>query len=197
MYHKNGDIVVWGSSVGRGYGHVAIATGKGDTNHFISYDQNWNGKAVHEVDHTYSGVLGVLRPDDQSKINPLPNIRYKAHIQDKGWTDWVNEGEVAGTTGEGKRVEAVIIEGHNGLDLEYRVHMEGIGWSDFVRNGEIAGTTGQSRRIEAIEINANKPLQVQEHIQDIGWLPVSKGEHIKIGTEGKQLRLEAFKINLL
>lgn len=194
---QKGDVVVWGSSVGRGYGHIAIATGEGDTNHFISHDQNWNGKAVHEVDHTYSGVLGVLRPDDQSKINPLPDLRYKAHIQDIGWTDWIGENGIAGTTGEAKRIEAIVIEGHNGLDLNYRVHMEEKGWSDFVGNGQVAGTTGEKRKIEAIEINANKSLEVQEHVQDIGWVPVSKGNHIKIGTEGKDLRLEAFRIRIL
>ena len=40
-------------------------------------------------------------------------------------------------------------------------------------------------------------LEVQEHIQDVGWMPSSKGTNIKIGTEGKSLRIEAFKINLL
>lgn len=135
--------------------------------------------------------------DFKSRLSPKPDIQYKAHIQDIGWTDWENAGQVAGTEGEGKRVEAIILEGHNGLDLSYRVHMEGIGWSDWVDNGQVAGTTGQSRRIEAIEIKSNKMLEVQEHIQSVGWMPSSKGTNIKIGTEGKSLRLEAFKINVM
>ena len=72
--------------------------------------------------------------------------------------------------------------------------MENLGWSDWVSNGQVAGTTGQSRRIEAIEIKSNK---VQEHIQNVGWMPGSTGTNIKIGTEGKALRLEAFRINVL
>ena len=64
-------------------------------------------------------------------------------------------------------------------------------------NGEVAGTTGENRRIEAIEIKSNKTLQVQEHVQDVGWMPVSKGTQIHIGTEGKTLRLEAFKIEII
>ena len=99
--------------------------------------------------------------------------------------------------GEGKRIEAIILQGNNGLDLSYRVHIQDIGWSDWVQNGQIAGTTGESKRIEAIEIKSNKMLEVQEHIQDIGWMPSSKGTNIRIGTEGKSLRIEAFKINLL
>lgn len=129
----------------------------------------------------------------QAKVSDL---QYKAHIQDIGWTDWKRIGEIAGTAGEGKRVEAIILQGNNGLDLSYRVHIEGIGWTGWVSNGQVCGTTGQSKRIEAIEIQSNKMLEVQEHIESVGWMPSSKGTYIKIGTEGKSLRLEAFKINI-
>lgn len=57
-----GDIAVWGSSKGGGHGHVAICSGEGDTRHFYSYDQNWDGKACKLVRHDYRGFLGVLRP---------------------------------------------------------------------------------------------------------------------------------------
>lgn len=127
----------------------------------------------------------------------IPDLRYKVHIQDYGWRDWQDAGEVAGTTGEGKRIEAIILEANNDLDIQYRVHIEDIGWTDWKKSGEQAGTTGQSKRIEAIEIKSNKGLEVQEHVQDIGWIPNSKGTEIHIGTVGKALRLEAFKINLI
>ena len=197
---QKGDIVVWGAGLGNTYGHIAVATGEGNTSNFYSYDLNWGSKVVHKVQHNYKGFLGVLRPNDQSKITGViskPDIKYKAHIQDIGWQDWKKSGEVAGTEGQSKRIEAIILEGYNGLDLSYRVHMEEIGWSDWVKNGQVAGTTGQSRRIEAIEIKSNKTLEAQEHIQDICWLPSSKGTNIRIGTEGKSLRLEAFKINVM
>lgn len=191
-----GDIVIWGAGLGNTYGHIAIATGEGNTSNFYSYDLNWGSKAVHKVQHNYKGFLGVLRANDQSKINP-PTLQYKVHVQDEGWSDYKNAGDIAGTTGENKRIEAIILKANNGLDISYRVHMENLGWSEWVTNGQIAGTTGQSRRIEAIEIKANKTLEVQEHIQNVGWMPSSKGSEIHIGTEGKSLRLEAFKINVL
>lgn len=67
---KKGDITVWGKDVSSSYncGHIAIAKGVGDTSSFYTYDQNWNGKECHEVKHTYTAFLGVLRPKDQSKI---------------------------------------------------------------------------------------------------------------------------------
>ena len=125
------------------------------------------------------------------------NLQYKAHIQDIGWTDWVNAGDIAGTTGQDKRVEAIILQGNNGLDLSYRVHVQDIGWTGWSSNGQACGTTGQSKRIEAIEIQSNKMLEVQEHIESVGWMPSSKGTYVKVGTEGKSLRLEAFKIRVI
>ena len=67
---KKGDIVVWGAGVSTGnqYGHVAIAKGVGNTSKFYTYDQNWNGKACHEVEHNTNALLGFLRPKDQSKV---------------------------------------------------------------------------------------------------------------------------------
>lgn len=66
---KKGDIVIWGAGLGNTYGHIAIATGEGNTSQFYSYDMNWEGKACKKVLHNYKGFLGVLRPNDQSKIN--------------------------------------------------------------------------------------------------------------------------------
>lgn len=131
------------------------------------------------------------------KVSNVSDLQCKVHLQDIGWTDWKQEGELLGTTGEAKRIEAIILQGNNGLDLSYRVHMADLGWSSWVGNGQEAGTTGQYRRIEKIEIKSNKMLEVQEHIQNVGWMPSSKGTNISIGTEGKSLRLEAFKINVI
>ena len=44
-------------------------------------------------------------------------MRYKVHIQDKGWSVFFEEGRFAGTVGESKRIEAIVIEGVD----EYRV----------------------------------------------------------------------------
>ena len=68
---RKGDIVVWSPALSLGgWGHVAIATGEGNTTYFYSYDQNWTGNhdACKMVKHNYNCVYGVLRPKDQSKI---------------------------------------------------------------------------------------------------------------------------------
>lgn len=65
---QKGDICVWGKNVSdsHNYGHIAIATGEGNTSEFYTYDQNWGGKPMKKVKHKYSAFLGVLRPKDQT-----------------------------------------------------------------------------------------------------------------------------------
>lgn len=70
---KKGDIMVWGTSLGK-WGHVAVCTGEGDTTWFNSYDQNWTGHndPCTLIRHNYNCVLGVLRPKDQTKVSGKP-----------------------------------------------------------------------------------------------------------------------------
>ena len=144
---------------------------------------------------------GIVEGFGLEKISDAPKVsdlQCNAHIQDIGWTGYKNTKEgIIGTEGQGKRLEAIQFKANNGLEIKYRVHIENIGWQDWRRNGEVAGTEGQALKIEAIEIESNKDLEVQEHIQDVGWMPSSKGKFIHIGTEGKCLRLEAFKIRVI
>lgn len=108
---KKGDIVVWSPALQKeGWGHIAIATGEGDTSYFYSYDQNWNGKACQKVRHSYSCVYGVLRPKDRSVIESVGEkylemkttvnaLRYRASPSLKG--------TVMGLFAKGERVSVV------------------------------------------------------------------------------------------
>jgi len=115
-------------------------------------------------------------------------LQYKVHIQNKGWSDWLQEGRLAGTTGESLRLEAIVIEGVD----EYRVHVENIGWMDWVKEGEVAGTEGQGLRIEAIEIKGEQ-TNYQVHVQDYGWLDWARNGETAGTTKGS-LRIEAIRI---
>ena len=63
---QKGDIVEWGTCEGvtGKAGHTALAEGINEgTTRFVSLDQNWGGKHYcTDVRHSYSGVLGVIRP---------------------------------------------------------------------------------------------------------------------------------------
>ena len=58
-------MVIWGNAP---YGHIAIAQGDADNVKFYSYDQNWNIKPMHLVEHNYNNVYGSLRPYAQDKV---------------------------------------------------------------------------------------------------------------------------------
>lgn len=131
------------------------------------------------------------------KNDKKSDLQYQVHLQDLGWQNIQNANEGAGTEGQSRRLEAVKFFGNNGLQIKYRAHVQDIGWQDWKNNGEIAGTTGEGRRLEAIEIECSHTLEVQEHVQDIGWMPKFKSKNFVIGTVGKSLRLEAFKINVI
>lgn len=62
---KRGDVAIWNMGT---YGHIAICTGEGNTNYFVSLDQNWDSpwdgsKPSRYVSHNYNSFLGVLRPN--------------------------------------------------------------------------------------------------------------------------------------
>lgn len=59
---NRGDIIVWGSSWGGGYGHTGIIN-SANVNSFQAFEQNNpTGSGAHLVNHAnYSGVLGWLR----------------------------------------------------------------------------------------------------------------------------------------
>lgn len=59
---QKGDIVIWNSKAGGGFGHVAVFI-EGDTNRFKSFDQNWRALNVCEItEHNYTNVQGWLHP---------------------------------------------------------------------------------------------------------------------------------------
>ena len=59
---QKGDILVWDGKLNGDIGHVAVATGQGDTNTFQSFSQNYplNSNA-HLIRTNYDHVLGALR----------------------------------------------------------------------------------------------------------------------------------------
>lgn len=74
LVFNKGDIVVFNTKIGQ-YGHIAVATGEGNTSYFYSYDQNWNGKPMKKVKHDFKAVYGCLRPKNLENIVDPPTIK--------------------------------------------------------------------------------------------------------------------------
>jgi len=74
-----GDICTWSKKMNK-YGHVAIATGKGDTDTFESLDMNWGKESARYVTHDYDYFLGVLRPIHREGIDGATLYRVKKAV---------------------------------------------------------------------------------------------------------------------
>ncbi len=126
-------------------------------------------------------------------------IEYQAHVQDVGWTETVSDGEVAGTVGEAKRLEALIVD--SDYNLEYKAHVQNVGWQDWVKRGEEAGTTGQGLRMEAFRIKLIDPEEGKHvwyrvHVENVGWTEYAIDGDI-VGSVGQSLRMEAVEIRIV
>ena len=138
-------------------------------------------------------------------LKPEQNLEYQAHVESIGWQNYVNNGETAGTTGQGKQVEALKVKISNqDLDgkIEYQAYVESIGWQSYVSDGEIAGTTGQGKQVEAIRIRLTGDLAnsydiyYRVHISEIGWMAWTCNDKAA-GTVGFSKQVEAIEIRLI
>lgn len=153
-----------------------------------------------ELPKTESTSETEEKPDEEPEKEP--SISYTTHIQDIGWQNQVKDGEMAGTEGQAKRLEAIKItlKDLSGVKIKYQTHIQDIGWQDWKYDGTLAGTEGQSKRLEAIKIELEESdkysIMYRVHIQDIGWQDWRyDGE--KAGTEGQSKRLEAIQIKIV
>ena len=75
-------------------------------------------------------------------------VIYSTHIQSDGWQASKANGEISGTTGEAKRIEAIKIQlsniGYTG-SVQYSTHVQSNGWKNWVSDGTIGGTTGEAK----------------------------------------------------
>ncbi len=117
--------------------------------------------SYRDIQNNRQGIVSKLKEiysTSASTPTPKPTLNdgviYQTHIENIGWQDWKSNGEVSGTQGKSKQLEAIQIELENaeGYSIEYRTHVENIGWQDWKSNGEVSGTEGQSKQLEAIQI---------------------------------------------
>ena len=89
-----------------------------------------------------------------STANSFLNVAYSTHVQSYGWQADKFNGMTSGTTGLGKRLEAIKIKvgGEYDLGVTYQTHVQTLGWLGWAKNGETAGTSGFAKRLEAIQI---------------------------------------------
>ena len=150
-------------------------------------------------------------------------ISVQSHVSGLGWQEGASiakNGQISGTTGQSRAIEAVRIrlsdELSNHYSVWYRVHSADFGWLGWAKDGSEAGSVGYGKAAQAIQIvvlsrEASAPgdtsnafknrsdepasLAVRAHVSNIGWLsPVKDGK--VAGTTGRSLSMEALNVGL-
>lgn len=90
-----GDVIIWGTKYSK-FGHIAICTDIANTKTFTSFDQNDpTGTPCHYQPHTYTGVLGWLRPKNQTSILGQPQLEQPAEAsadtQIQGYKNFIDD----------------------------------------------------------------------------------------------------------
>lgn len=172
--------------------HIAMFRADNGNNKGILLGQNQNGrKEYSQMAISYSGILGAFRPKIYHNTH---KIGYRSHIGEVGWEDWKYDGQMSGTTGQSKRIEAIQID-YKG-DVYAKAHIQDIGWKDFgkITKDTVIGTTGESKRLECLCLKGNFKYRV--HIQDTGWTCWTNADGIAtLGSVGQGLRIEAIEIS--
>ncbi|MDO4526542.1 MAG: hypothetical protein Q4B87_00400 [Candidatus Saccharibacteria bacterium] len=184
-----------------GYG-TAHCGAYGNRN-FYAYFEDWFGGITNTVKPkpTLAEVLSTMTkvPKEETDLD----FNYHAHIQDYGWMDWSEGGEMIGTTTYGLAIEAIELklkDGNSGI--EYRTHVQNKGWGEYKKDGDWSGTVGESLRVEALQIRLTNGLEnkydvyYRAHVENIGWMDWVKNNEIA-GTTGKSLRVEALQVKLV
>ena len=148
--------------------------------------------------------ITVVARNVPEKIS-VPSVSYRTHIQSIGWQDWKKDGDMSGTTGQSKRLEAINIKlsdiPYSG-GISYRVHVQKYGWQQLVHDGDMAGTSGEGKRLEAIQIGLygemakHYDVYYQTHIQHFGWSGWASNSEM-CGSAGYAYRLEGIRIKLV
>ena len=135
-------------------------------------------------------------------------LTYSGHVQDIGNTSAVKGGQILGTVGKAKRLEAFQIQLNDAAEglpkgsLQYRAHVQDIGWQGWKSEGQMAGTSGQKKRLEAVqmkltgEIAKYYNLYYRVHSQYFGWLGWAKNGEMA-GTSSLSVRIEAIQVVLV
>ena len=149
------------------------------------------------------GSVSVSEPVDgnirsggvsQSNKNNFGDVSYSVHMRGNGWGAWKSDGEMAGSTGQNRRIEAIKIDADDNPDVSVHIKTDGDKTYINVTKDTICGTTGKEKRIEAIKITGKKYFYMYRvHQKSIGWSDwANNGEWA--GTKGKSLQIEAVEI---
>lgn len=172
---KRGDVLVKPGS------HTAMALGNGANIVVVPSDPDGEIKT--------GGTM-------QATTNQTGQVLLSVHMRDIGWGAWIADGNMAGSTGQNRRIEAIKIKPVNQMNAT--VHVKDIGNKTYnnITQNTIMGTVGEKKRLEAVKIESSDMVYAyQVHQKDLGWSNwcFNGGQ---AGTTGKSKQIEAMKLKV-
>jgi len=132
----------------------------------------------------------------QTTKDQTGKVLLSTHMRDIGWGAWVADGNLAGSTGQNRRIEAIKIKPVKQMDVT--VHIKDISDKKYsnITNSTVIGTVGEKKRLEAIMIESSDTIYTYRvHQKDIGWSAwVTNGQWA--GTKGKSKQIEAIELKV-
>ena len=173
-------------------------------NNIATVDSNGKVTAKGKGTTTITAKVGTKSASCTVIVNEVKtlSIKYRTHVQNDGWQNYVYDGAMSGTSGRSLRLEGIKIALENqpySGDIEYTTHVQYYGWQNYVKNDEMAGTSGESLRLEAIKIRLTGEMAnhydvyYRVHAQNVGWMNWAKNGEPS-GTAGYSFRLEGIEI---
>ena len=148
--------------------------------------QDWTDNAGGTTGRALN--IEALQLQLSDSLSSQYDLWYRVHVQDIGWLDWAKNGEVAGTTGMAKHVEAVqVIMQKKGASAPGPTDSPSVGlasityssvsgsstWGQTVQNGATSGTMGRDLPIHAIRVqlpaNVSGGVSYRTHLSNVGW----------------------------
>ena len=183
---QQGDVVIWN------WGHIAV------------YDHYENGECYYFSQNPGACHIEMIKADGgyAFRKKTTHRIAYRVHIENMGWSNWVYDGQTAGTTGKGLKIEALQID--YDVPTTAKAHIQDKGWIEYGKNDEstnvkyidkdtVIGTTGENKRLECLCLGSKVKYRV--HLQDTGWTCWTDADGIcTLGSVGQGLRIEAIEI---
>lgn len=218
----------YAGTVGRGLAIQAVKlrlTGNDASKYDIYYrihaaDYGWLGWAKNDA---AAGTVGLSKQaeaiqvklvakgssdapaQDHAALIQLPGFSAKANCSGLGWKAVVGNGEIAGTVGQSRAMEAMqlsLSDSSMSGGISYSAHVSNIGWQSAVSDGATSGTVGQGQQIQAVKINLTGEVSnyfdvwYRVHVSNYGWLGWTKNGS-PAGTTKLGIPVQALQVKIV
>lgn len=128
-----------------------------------------------------------------------PSLTYRANVGTQGWQGWVQNGAIAGTTGQAQPVTQLAASFSNdagALSIQYSVSTDGTHWGSWLSDGQATAAAGSIKAVRmriAGKVGPCYDVWYRVHVSNIGWLGWTKNGN-DAGTSIPADRIEAIQV---